>query len=162
MTVKELLRGGLDRARAITNMLLNDLTDEDLRKRPAPAANTAAWQLGHVVASEHQLVSTIRAGSMPELPAGFAEKYTKETASRDDAPTVSKSEYLRLLDEQRQGTLKVLDMLSDAELEAPCFERMRAFATNNAGLLQLVAEHEVMHLGQISVLRRVLGKPHAF
>ena len=44
--------------------LLNaDLSDADLLVRPAPSANHIAWQLGHLIASERNLVEAAAPGS---------------------------------------------------------------------------------------------------
>ena len=53
-------------------------------KRPHPDCNHTNWQLGHLIQSDHQMVSAVAPGKMPPLPDGFAEMYAKETASSDD------------------------------------------------------------------------------
>ena len=58
---------------------LGDLTDEDLMKRPIEGTNHIKWQLGHLIAAEHQMIEGVAPGSMPPLPEGFAEKHKKDT-----------------------------------------------------------------------------------
>jgi len=113
-----------------------------------------------LISAENQLMSAIRPGCMPELPAGFNETYTKETAGSDDPDKyLSKDEYLRLLKEQRQGTFQLLESLSDEDLDAPAPERMRERFPTVGSIMSLQAIHTMMHAGQWSVLRRKLGKP---
>jgi uncharacterized damage-inducible protein DinB len=163
MNAKPVIRQMLDRARMVSNMLLADLSDADLLVRPAPGANHIAWQLGHLICSENQMVESIQPGSMPALPAGFAEKYTKETAESDDPGNfTSKDEYLRLYQQQREATLKLLDTIADADMQKPSPEPMRQIGPTMADMFSLVSDHEVMHGGQFSSVRRILGKPRVF
>jgi uncharacterized damage-inducible protein DinB len=163
MDAKDVLRADFQRARMVTNMLLDDLQDAELLVRPTENSNHLAWQLGHLIAAENRMGESIRAGSMPALPDGFAEKYTKETAGSDNTSDfLSKAEYLQLFDQQRQGMLQLLDQLSQEDLEREGPESMRQIAPTVGDLIGLAASHEMMHTGQITSVRRKLGKPVAF
>jgi hypothetical protein len=161
--LKEAIRQHFARAQMLTNMLLGDLADADLLVRPVPGANHIAWQLGHVIIANRHFGELIKPGSMPELPDGFAEKYTKETASSDNADDfIGKDEYLRLLDEQRQALVSLLDQLSEEDLAGDAHESMKSLCRNVADMFGLASDHEVMHSGQYSTVRRKLDKPVIF
>ena len=163
MNVKDVFRGSLGRSQMVTNMLLGDLSDSDIMQRPATGANHIAWQLGHLVSSFQHFGEAIRPGSMPPLPDGFAEQHAKETAGSDDpAAFLTKDEYVKLLDQQREAFVQLLDTLQDSDFAADSPEQMREYAPKVIDMVGLTAEHEMMHSGQISVLRRKLGKPVAF
>ena len=163
MNAKDVLKADLSRARWITGMLLDDWSDEDLMVRPVPGANHTAWQLGHLIGSEHRMISAICPGQMPALPEGFAEAYTKETAASDNAADFhTKSEYLELYDQQRQATMKLLEELDEARLDEPGPEEMKQLAPTIGEIFHLAGDHEVMHHGQFSVARRAMGKPVKF
>jgi hypothetical protein len=85
MTPNDALKIGLDMAEFVSLGYLGDLTDADLMKRPTAGANHINWQVGHIIASENSIMNGAIPGSMPALPEGFAAKYTKETATSDDA-----------------------------------------------------------------------------
>jgi len=160
-------RGAIRQAIGIADMVafsyLEALDDADLLVRPVEGANHIAWQLGHLITSENGLLSSVRAGSMPPLPEGFADKYTKETSQSDDAAHFhTKSEYLQLMKQQREATLKLLDQLSDEDLDAPAPEQYRAHFPTVGAIMTLQAAHTLMHAGQWTVLRRKLGKPVLF
>ena len=163
MNVKDVLRSSFARSQMVTNMLLADLSDAEIMQRPAPGANHIAWQLGHLASSIQFFGETIRSDSMPPLPDGFADQHAKETAGSDDpAAFLSKDEYVKLLDEQRQVLLGLLDTLEDDDLLADTPEQMRDYAPKIIDMIGLTAEHEMMHSGQISVLRRIISQgPHA-
>src|SRR5262245_38109749 len=84
MNAKDVLKLSIDMGRMVSLPYVEDLTDAELLKRPHPKCNHIKWQLGHLIAGENQMIEQIAPGSMPALPAGFAERYTKETASSDD------------------------------------------------------------------------------
>ncbi len=64
--------------------------------RPTPGANHAAWQIGHLIKSEANVINAIRPESV-SLPADFPSRFTKETAKVDDAAAFpSKAELLEL------------------------------------------------------------------
>jgi uncharacterized damage-inducible protein DinB len=99
----------------------------------------------------------------PELPAGFREQHTRDTAGLDDPQSFrSKAEYLSLFKEVRNATVAVLDRLTDADLDRPSQGNMAKFAPTAGALLLLVSNHTLMHGGQFTVVRRLLNKPVLF
>ena len=94
MTAKDVIKNTLDFCRMVTVEYLKDFSDADLLVRPVPAANHSAWQLGHLITSEHEMISAL-GHKMPELPAGFVERYTREapgrTSRRSSRPSRSTS-----------------------------------------------------------------------
>jgi hypothetical protein len=157
------LRGALASADSISTAYLNDLSDADLLVRPVPGANHIAWQLGHLIAGENMMIGEMCPGSMPALPAGFAEKYTNDTAGSDDRGTfLGRDEYLRLYREQREATLKALDNLSEADLDRPAPEKFRHFCPTVGAMFNMQATHWLMHAGQWAIVRRKLGHKPLF
>ena len=147
----------------VVKAYLGDLSDEDLLRRPVPNANHIAWQLGHLISSEHQLQNMVAPDSMPPLPEGFAEKHAKETAASDDpAAFCTKDEYLKAMDEQRAGTLALLDKLSDEDLEKPSPEQIQQFGATVGAVIAGQSAHWMMHAGQWVIVRRQLGKEAMF
>ena len=105
------------------------------------------------------MVAGLAPGSMPDLPSGFAEKYTKETTGSDD-PTAfdSKEELMRVYQEQRQATLAALEKFPADQLDQPGPEAMRAYAPTNAAVFAMQGSHWLMHAGQWVPIRRACGK----
>jgi hypothetical protein len=132
-------------------------------RRPVENANHIAWQLGHLIVSEHNLNNMVCADSMPPLPDGFAEQHNKEAASSDDAGHFcSKEEYLRYMSEQRSGTLALLEKLSDEDLESPAPEDIQKFGATVGAVIAGQSAHWMMHAGQWVIVRRQLGKEAMF
>jgi hypothetical protein len=164
MKASQVLETALGSTQFLTLQFLSDLADADLLVRPVPGANHIAWQLGHVISSEIGLVrSQLPDAAYPELPAGFAEQYTKETAAQEPPRGfLTKQQYLDLFNRVREATKARVAKLSDSDLDRPTTGQMASFAPTLGAFLMLVANHTMMHSGQFSVVRRKLGKPVLF
>jgi hypothetical protein len=163
MNARDALRVGLNHANVVGTSYLSDLTDADLLVRPVPGCNHIAWQLGHLISAEHEMMEGVSPGAMPPLPPGFAAKYTPETSKLDSPGAFhSKAEYLSAFETQRAGTLKILEKLSDADLDKPSPERFQSYAPKFADLIAMQGSHWLMHAGQWAVIRRKLGKKPQF
>lgn len=160
MDSREAIKVSIGTADFVAMGYIVDLTDQDLMLRPHPGCNHINWQIGHLVAAEHNMINQVVPGAMPALPAGFADKYTKETATSDD-PTkfAKKDELLRVAKEQRAATLAALSKVSDADFDRPTGVD---YAPTVGAMFALQGSHWLMHCGQWVIVRRSLGKPALF
>lgn len=158
-------REAIQQAAAISDMVLKsyvgDLDDVELLRRPGEGCNHVAWQLGHLIGAECNLMNGIKPGSAVELPEGFAEKHTQETIGDDDpAHFLTKEEYLALFDKVRANSSEVLKSFSDSDLDAEnASDRFREMFPTVGSMFVLCAQHPMMHAGQFVPVRRALGKP---
>ncbi len=163
MNARDAIKLNINSANMICQGYLADLTDAELLVRPVPGANHIAWQLGHLLVGEHEMMEVAYPGSMPALPAGFAEKYTNDTSKLDSAAAFHpKSVYLSVAAEQRAATLKILDKISDADLDKPAPEKLSAWLKTIGELFNMHGTHWMMHGGQWAIVRRKLGKKPLF
>ena len=162
MTPKDVIKNTMDTCHQVLAAYLGDLSDAELMVRPVPEANHIAWQLGHLIGAEQKMITDAGYG-MPDLPAGFAEAHTPETASSDDpARFHTKEQYLSWMEEQRAGTLAALAALPEAELDKASPEPMREWAPTLGVVFNMIGIHEMMHAGQFAVVRRKLDKAMLF
>jgi hypothetical protein len=162
MNAKDAIKGSLIGTQQVLEMYLADLSDADLLVRPVPNANHIAWQLGHLIVSEHK-TALGHLGGAPELPAGFAEQHTKATAMADPPKGFgTKEQYLGLFKKIRSATIAGLAKLPEADLDKPVTGDVARLAPTVGALLVLMGNHTMMHAGQFSVVRRKLGKPVLF
>jgi hypothetical protein len=141
MNAKDVIRSQMGMGLTVLKTYVSDLSDADLLLRPAKGCNHLAWQIGHLIAAESQLLAGVCPGASSALPAGFAERHSKQTTGVDDpASFQTKQQYLDLFDQQRAATLAALDKLPEADLERPAPEHLRK-------------------MFQFVVVRRQLGKP---
>ena len=159
MTPKDVIRNSIDMCHDVLTTYIGDLSDADLMVRAVPKANHIAWQLGHLIASEHQML-TAAGYKMPDLPRGFAESYTNETAG-SDAPSKfhKKEQYLGWLADQREATLAALASTPEADLDKATPESMHSYAPTVGVAFNVVGIHQMMHGAQFIAVRRKLGKP---
>jgi len=144
----------------VLNGYIGDLEDADLMQRPGDGCNHVAWQLGHLISSECNLLNMVAPDAAAELPEGFVENHAKENAGSDDAAQFcSKAEYLELFQKVQAATFAALDGMSDADLDKPGPEAMRDFCPTVGSLFVLIGTHVMMHVGQIVPIRRRLDKP---
>jgi hypothetical protein len=163
MNARQAIRINIDSAYQIAQGYLGDLTEAELLVRPVPGANHIAWQLGHLLESAYDMVETTCPGSMPPLPAGFAEKYNPDTAKLDSPGAFHpKSVYMNVAEEQHAATLKALDKLTDSDLDKPAPEKFRGFLKTVGELFSMQGSHLLMHAGQWAVTRRKLGRKPLF
>ena len=140
-----------------------DFTDAEMLVRPVPTANHTAWQLGHLVGAETGMINAVAPGAVPMPSPEFTARFTKETSKIDDAKAFpSKAEILDALSKCRTATIAWAKTLSEADLEKPTTERMKTFAPTIGHMLAMMPTHTAMHIGQIQVIRRKLGRPVMF
>jgi uncharacterized damage-inducible protein DinB len=140
---------------------LADFSEADMMRRPAPKANHAMWQLGHLVSSEASMLNAVAPGTAPALPAGFDQRFGHDMTSCDDAAKFAstKAQLLDLMTKVRQATIQWIKAVNLADLDKPTPESMRHYAPTFGHVAMLVPGHTTMHVGQMQVIRRALGKP---
>jgi hypothetical protein len=160
MTTNDLLAAGLERDLGAIKRHVADFSDAELLVRPVPGANHANWQLGHVILSESLLMEGCGA-AMPGLPAGFAERYSKDNIKCDDpGKLATKAELLEVLEKTRRASVAFAKSVTAVQLAKP--SPLAQVWPTVGDLLASWPAHNAMHMGQIQVLRRKLGKPILF
>jgi hypothetical protein len=163
MNARDVIKSTFATPDMIFRSYLGDLTDADLLVRPVPKANHIAWQLGHLITSEHEFVEGLCPGLASPLPEGFAAKHKKEKAESDNPKDFyKKDEYFKLYDQVRASTLKMVDTVSESDYDKPAPEKFRSYCPTVASVLTLSSAHWLMHVGQWAIVRRKLGKPPLF
>jgi hypothetical protein len=163
MNTRQALKSAISGGQHLVDDYLKDLSDAELLVRAIPGTNHIAWQLGHLIASEHSMLEAVRPGSMPKLPEGFKEKHDKKTSGSDNPQDfLTKAEYLELFKKQRGGTLALLETMSDEELSQESPPPLRSFLKRVGDVFTMQGTHTVMHAGQWAIIRRKLGRPPLF
>jgi uncharacterized damage-inducible protein DinB len=160
MQAQDVIRIAMNTSSMVMGRYLEDLSDADLMLRPGPGCNHIAWQLGHLISSENQLLGFVDTEAIIELPAGFAEKHSKATVGDDNPENFcTKQEYLDLFEQVHAATNVLLSKLTEADLDQPAPENFRSMFPTTGHMLVLIATHGLMHAGQLVPIRRALGKP---
>lgn len=163
MNTTDCIRYSLGMANMICTSYLGDLSDEDLMVRAVEGCNHIKWQLGHLLNSQNRMINAVTPGKLPELPAGFGDKFTKETAASDNAADFpSKDELMTLYGKQHDALAAAVDELTEEVMNQPAPERLAQIAKTAAEVYAFQPTHWVMHAGQWAILRRKLGRPPLF
>lgn len=163
MTQTELMSDFVTRNGEILKMTLADFTEEEMLVRPVPGANHAAWQLGHLLASAAYMVNMVAPGVIPEAVVRLGEKYNGKTADVDDpAFYPPKAELIEAFSQAYGAIADWVKSLKPEDLDRPTPGRMADFAPTTGHLALMTVSHIGMHVGQMQVIRRRLGKPLLF
>ena len=163
INIAELIARQLAFSRDTVLMTIDDFSEAELLVRSVPAANHPYWQLGHLCDIEVDIVNSIRARTLADLPDGFHQRFSAQMAKDDNAlPGFGKENLLALFAANRQKTISLVKDLKAEELDAAAREDYAHIAPQVADLLMLIVHQGMMHGGQIQVARRKLGKPILF
>ena len=139
-----------------------DLTPQQYLHRACAGSNPIAWIIGHLVMSDRAALARagVRPEQMPVLPEGFDRRFGREA----DAPRASEFGDVKMLmplfNRHRQLLIDAVKRMSPEALDAPLERPHPLFGQIVAEALNFMAgPHSSMHAGQISVIRRSLGKP---
>lgn len=150
-------------ARNYTMTLLDGLDDEAWFWVPEPAVTHIAWQVGHLAFGQYGLVLFRQRGRLREdaqlMSGSFRKTFAKGTTpSSDPADYPSVAAILATLDAVFQQSLTELGAMQDEGLDDPLEPPWSVYPTRYGALLFAV-HHELLHAGQIGLLRRLMGRP---
>jgi DinB superfamily len=159
---RELARKQIEFARSYTKTLLEDIEPDDWFTIPAGCVSHLAWQVGHLAMAQYGLcLFRIRGRQSIDtelMTSAFRKKYSKGTTPDPD-PTKNPSpeEILQVLDRVYNQTMTEMATYEDATLAEAVDMPYAAYATK-LGALLFCSHHEMLHAGQIGLIRRLQGK----
>jgi len=158
----ELAIGQIQFAREYTHSLLADLEPMDWFKQPTEGVSHLGWQIGHLAMAQYGLCLFRLRGradvDLELMSSSFRKKFSKGTTpDPDPAKNPSPEEIRGVFDRVYEQTMQELPAFSDSVLDEPVEMPYAAIATKFGGLL-FCSHHEMLHAGQIGLLRRLLGK----
>lgn len=160
------LQAAVDRiemARRRVKEFTADLTADEWFRHPAEFTTHVAWQVGHLAVSQYNLCLRRLRGRTKEdmtlIPDSFIEHFklgSRPVAGAENYPPIA--EIKRVFDAVHAQTLQELSALTDEELDVPVEQPHPVFKTK-LGAVDYAPSHEMVHVGQIALLRRLMGKP---
>jgi hypothetical protein len=149
-------------AREYTLSLLNDLSPEDWFRQPAGGVSHLAWQIGHLAMAQYGLCLFRMRGraevDLELMSSSFRKKFSKGTTpDPDPAANPSVEEIRGVFDRVFEQTMLELPAVTESQLDETVDMPYAAYPTKFGGLL-FCSHHEMLHAGQIGLLRRLIGK----
>lgn len=141
--------------------LIDDMKDAPLTAPTAKGGNHPLWILGHLAYSEASMIYDMMLGE-PNPLEDWKPIFADGTEPTDDASAYPPYDEVRAkFDEVRAHTLKVLDTLTDADLDNKtknCPEEWAAYFDTYGKVLNILGAHTFMHHGQVADARRMAGR----
>jgi len=164
MDVKSALTETLRFSQNVVNGFLADVSDEDLKIRPVEGANSIAWQLAHLIASEASFGASLPGAKYPAVPESIKTcGRGLPTGNPEAGCGLPKTQLVEWFNRVREATIAALQAIDEKSLDTPNpNEGMRRLAPTFGSLFILANNHTMMHAGQWSVVRRKLKKPVLF
>jgi hypothetical protein len=149
-------------SRDYTLRLLDSILPGDWFRMPTPDVTHIAWQVGHLAMAEYRLTLVRVRGARPEdaslISPHFLKLFGKDSVPGPEASNYpSPSDIRGVLDRVHAQTLREITELPEAEWDAVATAPHPLFKTKLEGLFWC-AHHEMVHAGQIGLLRRLLGQ----
>jgi hypothetical protein len=150
-------------ARNYTIGLLDRTPTTEWFRQPLGGVSHVGWQVGHIAFSEYRLALWRIRGQQPQDDALFSQEFLRlfganSVPDADPAKYPAPTEIRAVLDKVHEVVLRELPDLNDAELDRPVPHPHRLRRQKLLALLWC-AHHEMLHAGQIGLLRRLLGYP---
>jgi hypothetical protein len=165
MTFKtlEIARKQIEFARNYSLTLLDDVAGDDWFRQPPGAVTHLAWQVGHLAMAEYGLGLFRLRGRFAEdielMSSRFRKQFSRgSTPDPDPAKNPDPDEIRGVFDRVHRQVMAELPSYTEADLQAKIEEPYAVFDTK-LGALYFCSAHEMLHAGQIGLLRRLLGKP---
>jgi hypothetical protein len=159
------LRVAVDRiifSRRYTRQFLQGLSDEEWFWCPSEYATHIAWQVGHLAVAQYNLCLRRVRGRTVEDVSLISDEFFEffKLGSRPD-PTPANNpplaEIRRVFDAVLGRATTELATRNDAELDVPV-EQPHPVFTTKLEAVEYCPFHEFVHVGQIALLRRMMGK----
>jgi uncharacterized damage-inducible protein DinB len=129
--------------------VIDNISEEDSERRPNKETNHIKWISGHLIASRYMMLSFL--GVNLEFPYNEQFSGKKKIDEINDFPT---------LDQLKEGWEELNSKLQEAiqNADESTLSADAPFGGKTIrDLLIFLTHHEAYHIGQISILRKVLG-----
>lgn len=149
-------------ARNYTVKLLEATPSADWFRIPPGGVTHVGWQVGHLAMAQYRLLLERVRGRVPSdqnlISELFLMQFGRDSAAEPDPARNPGVEELRhIFDAVHRQVLHELPERSDEELQEPPLKPHPLFNVKLGGLWWC-GQHEMMHAGQIGLLRRQLGQ----
>lgn len=158
----EIAREQIEFARSYSQQLIEDIPEAEWFTIPQGCMTHIGWQVGHLAVAQYGLMCFRQRGRLPIdrdlLTNAFRKQYGKgSTPVAGAEANAAISELKETSAAIHAQAMKELDENDGSTLDDPCDMPYAGFPTKYGALL-FCAHHEMMHAGQIGLLRRMLGR----
>jgi hypothetical protein len=150
-------------ARNYTLELLDQTPAAEWFRQPPAGVSHIGWQVGHLTYAQYRMALWRIRGPRPQdadlIPPAYLHLFGPESVpDADPAKYPSQADLRAVLDRVHGHALGELRGLDEGELDQPV-PHPHPYAKTKLLALLWCAHHEMVHAGQIGLLRRQLGYP---
>lgn len=158
----DVLAHTMDSARKYTLTLLEAVPEADWFRQPPLGVTHVAWQVGHLAYAEYRLILERVRGQRPAdtslLPPDYTRLFGRGSIPQADPRQNPSPQQLReVLDRVHQQAMHELKSFTPEQLQEPISEPPHPMFSDKGGAINWCAMHEMVHAGQIGLLRRLFG-----
>jgi hypothetical protein len=149
-------------ARSYMLSIVAEIDEREWFTMPAGCPTHVAWQVGHLAMAEYGLCLFRMRGRQPVdlelMTSSFRKQFSRGSVPEADAGKYPPAAEIRAtLDRVHAQVLKESQSFTAEQLKEPVEMPYAVEATKFGGLL-FCSHHEMLHAGQLGLLRRLLGK----
>lgn len=163
MSRLELAKSQIIAARSYTLLLLEGLSDAEWFFVPQEVSTHVAWQAAHIGMAQFRLAVIRSRGERETDEAIVPQRYIRDFGigskpEVDPQKNPTPGEILAMMERANQASLECITQLTESQLDEPTAGNHPRFNTK-LGALLWCSQHEMLHAGQIGLLRRMMGRP---
>ncbi len=151
----------LNASKQMLDALTADLKVGEWEHRAVPGSNCTAWLVGHLILTDRRALALAGVNDLPELPEGFEKRFSREPGAPEAKTFGDPSILMPLFDKHREMLMRAIAELPLEKFEQPMPNPHPRFKTQGE-MFAFMGLHVIMHAGQISTIRRSLGRPPLF
>lgn len=157
-TPNDIIVNSLTGSQMLLHRYVDDLQPAEFLHRTSPKANCAAWMIGHLVQTDRRVLTVLGVTDLPALPDGFEQRFGRDEATALAANFGDVSTLMPLFDQHRARLIDAIRRASAEQLDKPV-ETTRPMFKTVGEFANFMGMHTALHAGQITLIRRSLGKP---
>jgi uncharacterized damage-inducible protein DinB len=157
-TPNDVIVHSLSISQMVMGRFCNDLKPQEMLHRTTPSANCAAWTIGHLIVSERGALKAFGVTPPPLPDDNFEKRFSRDEGCPQASEFGDVTILMPLFNAHRTSLIEAVKRATPEQLDQPLEKPHPVFRTNGE-LANFIAVHSIMHAGQISQIRRHLGRP---
>jgi hypothetical protein len=144
-------------ATKVVMFFTEDLKPAEYLYRICPKANCTAWIMGHLILSSRGMMTRLGVTDLPPLPDGFEQRFARD-ATAPHASDYGDISQLRTLFAQHHELFAQAIRKASREVLDKALEKPSPMFGTVGEMTAFAPAHIASHAGQISMIRRSLGR----
>lgn len=153
MYSKEVLANNFKRNHSVIKELLSDISDVESRINPELSGNNINWVIGHIVVYRSLILETLGEKALLSEDEAKPYNYGSEPLANDQGKPLEN--LVNLFNQSQEKLQTAFEKLTDEELNKKPEEEKKSPL---GAILDFRVFHEAYHMGQITLLRSIIGK----